>query len=39
MVTAGHLGVKSGVGFYEYRPGSKELIPAGRFRKNDHQNA
>lgn len=26
MVTAGHLGVKSGIGFYDYRNGGKELI-------------
>lgn len=26
MVTAGHLGVKSGIGFYDYRHGGKELI-------------
>ncbi len=32
MVTAGKLGAKSGEGFYEYVPGSKELIPASRFR-------
>ena len=25
MVRAGHLGVKSGMGFYEYKTGSKEL--------------
>ncbi|HEX7013972.1 MAG TPA: 3-hydroxyacyl-CoA dehydrogenase NAD-binding domain-containing protein [Cyclobacteriaceae bacterium] len=33
MVEAGHLGVKTGVGFYEYAPGSKEKIVAARFRK------
>ncbi len=34
MVTAGHLGVKSGNGFYKYVAGSKELVVADRFRKN-----
>jgi 3-hydroxybutyryl-CoA dehydrogenase len=33
MVRAGHKGVKSGKGFYEYAPGSKDLIVAERFRK------
>jgi 3-hydroxybutyryl-CoA dehydrogenase len=33
MVTAGHLGVKSGKGFYEYAAGSKEIIVAARFKK------
>jgi 3-hydroxybutyryl-CoA dehydrogenase len=33
MVEAGHLGVKSGAGFYEYTPGSKDRIVATRFRK------
>jgi 3-hydroxybutyryl-CoA dehydrogenase len=33
MVTAGHLGVKSGKGFYEYTPGSKDVVVAKRFRK------
>jgi 3-hydroxybutyryl-CoA dehydrogenase len=33
MVTAGNLGVKSGKGFYEYAPGSKDLVVAPRFRK------
>lgn len=33
MVTAGHLGVKSGRGFYDYSSGSKELILADRFKK------
>lgn len=33
MVMAGHLGVKSGKGFYQYAAGSKDLIVADRFRK------
>jgi 3-hydroxybutyryl-CoA dehydrogenase len=32
MVQAGHKGVKSGTGFYQYTAGSKELIVAERFR-------
>lgn len=32
MVQAGHKGVKSGVGFYKYTPGSKDLVVADRFR-------
>jgi 3-hydroxybutyryl-CoA dehydrogenase len=32
MVTAGHLGVKSGKGFYHYEAGSKDLVVADRFR-------
>lgn len=32
MVQAGHKGVKSGNGFYQYQAGSKELIVAERFR-------
>jgi 3-hydroxybutyryl-CoA dehydrogenase len=32
MVQAGHLGVKSGSGFYQYAAGSKELVVAERFR-------
>jgi 3-hydroxybutyryl-CoA dehydrogenase len=33
MVTAGHLGVKSGRGFYKYTPGSKDLVVADKFRR------
>jgi 3-hydroxybutyryl-CoA dehydrogenase len=33
MVTAGHLGAKSGKGFYNYTPGSKDLVVADRFKK------
>jgi 3-hydroxybutyryl-CoA dehydrogenase len=33
MVTAGSLGVKSGMGFYSYQAGSKDLVLAPRFRK------
>jgi 3-hydroxybutyryl-CoA dehydrogenase len=32
MVTAGHLGVKSGNGFYTYTPGNKEFIVAAKFK-------
>lgn len=32
MVTAGHLGVKSKIGFYDYSAGSKELIVAEQFK-------
>jgi 3-hydroxybutyryl-CoA dehydrogenase len=32
MVQAGHLGIKSGKGFYQYTAGSKELVVAERFR-------
>jgi 3-hydroxybutyryl-CoA dehydrogenase len=35
MVTAGHLGVKSGRGFYDYSSGSKELVLSERFRKKE----
>jgi 3-hydroxybutyryl-CoA dehydrogenase len=31
MVEAGHKGVKSGKGFYQYTPGSKDLVVAKRF--------
>lgn len=31
MVQAGHKGVKTGVGFYRYTPGSKDLVVAERF--------
>lgn len=31
MVTAGHLGVKTGSGFYQYSAGSKELVVAKQF--------
>ena len=33
MVQAGHKGVKSGNGFYQYKAGSKELVVAERFKK------
>jgi 3-hydroxybutyryl-CoA dehydrogenase len=33
MVMAGKLGAKSGEGFYQYTPGSKELVVAPAFRK------
>ncbi|AHM58825.1 3-hydroxybutyryl-CoA dehydrogenase [Flammeovirgaceae bacterium 311] len=32
MVTAGHLGAKSGRGFYSYSHGTKDLVVADRFR-------
>jgi len=32
MVQAGHKGVKSGNGFYQYQAGSKELVVAERFK-------
>lgn len=33
MVQAGHKGVKSGVGFYQYTSGNKDLVVASRFRR------
>jgi 3-hydroxybutyryl-CoA dehydrogenase len=33
MVQAGHKGVKTGSGFYQYKAGSKDLVVAERFRK------
>lgn len=33
MVTAGHLGAKSGQGFYDYSHGTKELVVADTFKK------
>ena len=35
MVTAGHLGVKSGQGFYSYTHGTKDLIVADGFKKKE----
>ncbi len=35
MVTAGHLGFKSGKGFYAYTAGSKELVVADMFKKKE----
>lgn len=32
MVTAGKMGVKSGIGFYDYRENPKEPVPAKQFR-------
>lgn len=34
MVTAGNLGKKTGMGFYDYTSGSKDLIVAPTFKKN-----
>ena len=36
LVNNGHLGVKSGQGFYKYEKGSKELNVAPLFSKNNH---
>jgi 3-hydroxybutyryl-CoA dehydrogenase len=33
MVMAGHLGAKTGKGFYQYTAGSKDLVVADRFKK------
>lgn len=33
MVEAGHLGIKSGIGFYDYSQGAKAAVVASRFRK------
>jgi 3-hydroxybutyryl-CoA dehydrogenase len=33
MVTAGHLGIKSGSGFYTYTAGSKDLVVSAKFSK------
>ncbi|HXB93850.1 MAG TPA: 3-hydroxyacyl-CoA dehydrogenase NAD-binding domain-containing protein [Puia sp.] len=35
MVTAGHLGVKTGEGFYRYTPGSKDLVVSSRFTASE----
>ncbi|VXD13215.1 3-hydroxybutyryl-CoA dehydrogenase [Marinoscillum sp. 108] len=32
MVTAGYKGVKTGEGFYQYTPGSKDLVVSGMFK-------
>jgi 3-hydroxybutyryl-CoA dehydrogenase len=34
MVAAGHLGAKSGSGFYTYTPGNKDLVIAEKFRRH-----
>jgi 3-hydroxybutyryl-CoA dehydrogenase len=33
MVAAGHYGIKSGNGFYQYKEGSKDLVVAEKFKK------
>ncbi len=33
MVAAGHLGIKSGIGFYDYSAGAKASVVAARFQK------
>lgn len=33
MVTAGYKGVKTGEGFYQYTPGSKDLVLSDRFKR------
>src|ERR1700712_1771339 len=33
MVMAGHLGVKTGKGFYQYTPGIKELVVSEKFKR------
>jgi 3-hydroxybutyryl-CoA dehydrogenase len=33
MVMAGHLGVKTGKGFYQYTPGNKELVVSEKFKR------
>jgi len=33
MVQAGHKGIKTGSGFYQYTPGSKDVVVSSRFRK------
>lgn len=39
MVTAGHLGMKSGKGFYSYESGNKELVLSERFQKKQTQSS
>lgn len=34
MVAAGKKGIKTGEGFYQYTPGSKELVVANKFKKS-----